>query len=349
MCTTTPPLPGEGPLDEPGRAAAGEHRTAPAASPSSSRHRASSGADHEGRRLQVVAVVARRARRGRPTPGRRPAVAQWNGGVSRVKVRASKGSGSTMLADAGDPGPAADHAEGTSAPEAGLGLEVGVPGPPQDAAASAEPAAQAGARWGSACRPRRRAVRPTSAQRPAHQVVVGHRPAARRPDRVTRRRPSPSLTTGVSARSRVTISASIRWKPSARTPVTRSDRVSLAGRGHGSTGQPAHAADRLGQPTPGRRCRAPRGGRRGDARRRRTGPRLTRPSRERRSILRRCRRPAGPGRTDLGVGVGGRLVAGARCGPAPTRPGAWGRKTSGDTRPTTSARARRATITDGMP
>jgi hypothetical protein len=41
--------------------------------------------------------------------------------------------------------------------------------------------------------------------------------------------PSPSSKVRVSTRSTVTISASIRWKPSGRTPVTRSDTVSFAG------------------------------------------------------------------------------------------------------------------------
>ncbi len=108
----------------------------------------------------------------RPRPGRRRAVSTPKGGSTRRNERASKGSGTTLLADARHQGPPTGQAEGDVGPEPGRHARVGAPRPPQDGGGIGRPAAQAGPGRDPLHQPDRR--RPADGvQRPGHQVVRG--------------------------------------------------------------------------------------------------------------------------------------------------------------------------------
>ena len=175
-------------LDEPGRAAAGQHGLVAVASASPSRHSASRGSTARAAGSRSFGP-ARSARPGVPRPvdrGRRAAERR----VSSVKVRSTNGSGSTTSPM---PAPGPGHPPGRTArrPQRGRPRRVVDPAHRRTAAASADPPprpAPAGMRLSS----RTWAVRPTA---PAPGAPgCRRRPARAGPTRPsTTSRPSPSV------------------------------------------------------------------------------------------------------------------------------------------------------------
>ena len=162
---------GEGAVDEPGGARAGEAGPLPGDLGEAVAPLGQAGLDHEGRGLEVVAVVAGRAAEVVPGP--------VDGRGRAAERRGPEGEGALDerqrlddLADARDPGPAADHAEGHVGAEAGGGLEVGEPGPPQHRGGVGRPAAEAGAGGDALLEPHVGRA-PGEGEGPAHEVVVG--------------------------------------------------------------------------------------------------------------------------------------------------------------------------------
>ena len=159
----------------------------------------------------------------------------------------------------------------------------------------------------------------------------GHVRRRRRRPRGRRRRSNASS----SARSSATISASIRWKPSARTPVTRSERVSLAG---ARTTSATAGSYRRGSSAPAAAARR-RQSSRASSSARASGRTPAASKASRRDLVGQGRGAAScgagrsrprPGRTRplaLGVVAGRRVAPHAR--PGPTRPAGGGTNTLG--------------------
>ena len=255
------------------------------------------GARRRGRPARGRCRGRRSGRRGRPTPGRRPASSSRRAGSSRVRVRSHERERLDHLADARHPGPAADAGRTARRPRAGRPRSRSEkPAQRSTAAASAEPPprpAPAGIRFSS----RTWAVRPARARARRDQVVVAlgtPRPAPVVPS--TSSRPSPGVEhervgqvegdhLGVDQVVAVVADPGDPQRRGSAWPGRRGRRAAAGSDttcSHGSWASdgggeraPLHDAELLGT---GLGCAR---------RRRRRPPAATRPASDRRSILRR--------------------------------------------------------------
>ena len=253
-----PAVAGERALDEPRRAAAGQHRASrPVASPSRSRHSASRGLDRQRRRLEVVGAVAGRPAQLVPRPvdrRRRAAERRREQREGRGPRTAAARRTSPMPRTRARPPTQAERHVGA---ERRRHVEVVDSRPTAGRRRRRPTRRRARRRPGCACAARTCA--PSAARRaaPARTRLsspAGDRQAVAGP---TTSRPSPSANVelvGEVERHHLGVDAGGSRRP--RTPVTRSDSVSLAG---ASAGQHVGAtARRPAGPSP--RRRAPRPG-----------------------------------------------------------------------------------------
>ena len=216
---------GVGALDEPRRAAAGQHRHLPGGLAEPVPPHRELRCHHQGGRLEVVGAVGRGTTEVVPCPVHRRRRAVDRRGEQREGEVERDGSGSTCSPTPCTLARPPVRQNGTSAPSRAARARSVQPAHRSTAAASPEPPPSPAPDGMRLCRCTC-AARSTAARARRTRLSSSTGTSAPAPSST---RPSPASNRSSSTRSIETISASMRWRPSSRTPVTRRDRVSLAG------------------------------------------------------------------------------------------------------------------------